>query len=52
MPQLVPCLGRFHMAKFVQHCIGKYIQGSGLDNTLLETQVFGKKVIEQVLNKC
>ena len=52
MPQLVPCLGRFHMAKCVQHCIGKYIQGSGLDNTLLETQVFGKKVIEQVLNKC
>ena len=22
---LVPCLGSFHMAKCVQHCIGKYI---------------------------
>ena len=29
---LVPCLGGFHMAKCVQHCIGKYIRGSGLDS--------------------
>ena len=29
---------------------GKYIRGSGLDDALVETQVFGKKVIEQVLN--
>ena len=48
---LVPGLGGFHMAKCVQHCIGKYIWGSGLDNTLVRTQVFGKKFIEQVLNK-
>ena len=47
---LVPCLRGFHMAKCVQHCIGKYIRGSGLDDALVETQVFGKKVIEQVLN--
>ena len=46
---LVPCLGGFHMAKYVQHCIGKYIQGSGLDDTLVESQVFWKKVIGQVL---
>ena len=46
---LVPCLSGFHMAKYVQHCIGKYIQGSGLDDTLMESQVFWKKVIEQVL---
>ena len=49
---LVPGFGGFHMAKCVQHSIGKYIWGSGLDNTLVGTQVFGKKFIEQVLNKC
>ena len=38
------------MAKCGQHSIGKYIRGSGLDDALMETQVFGKKVIEQVLN--
>ena len=47
---LVLCLGGFHMAKCVQHCIGKYIRGTCLDDALVETQVFGKKVIEQVLN--
>ena len=47
---LVPCLEGFHIAKCVQHSIGKYIRGSGLDNALVETLVFGKKVIEQVLN--
>ena len=34
----------------MQHCIGKYIRGSGLDDALVVTQVFGKKVIEQVLS--
>ena len=38
------------MAKCVQHCIGKYIRESSLDDSLVETQVFGKKVIDQVLN--
>ena len=47
---LVPCLGGFHMAKCVQHCIGKHIRGSDLDDPLVETQVFGKNLIEQVLN--
>ena len=43
---LVPYSGGFHMAKCLQRCTGKYIQGSGLDDALVETQVFGKKVIE------
>ena len=38
------------MEKCVQRCIGKYIWGSGLDEALVETVVFGKKVIQQVLN--
>ena len=40
----------FRRFSCVQHCIGKYIQGSGLEDAFVETQVFGKKVIEQVLN--
>ena len=47
---LVPCLGGFHMAKCLQHCTGKYIKGTGLDDVLLETNIFGKKTIEQILN--
>ena len=35
---------------FSDDCIGKYIRGSDFDDNLVETQVFGKKVIEQVLN--
>ena len=47
---LVLCLGGFHMAKCLQHCIGKYIKGTGLDDVLLETKIFDKKTIEQILN--
>ena len=46
----ISCLGGFCMAKCVRHCIGKYIQGSVLDDALVEAQVFRKKVIEQMLN--
>ena len=38
------------MAKCAQHCIGKYIRGSGLEDSLLETSIFGIKVVEQFLN--
>ena len=51
---LVPCLGGFHMAQHAQqcaqHCIEKYIRGSGLEDSLLETSIFGIKVVEQFLN--
>ena len=47
---LVPFLGGFHMAKCVQHCIGKYVRGSGLEDSLLETSIFGVKIVEQFLN--
>ena len=42
-------LGGFHMAKCVLHCIGKFIKGSGLDDVLIETRIFGAKVLEAVL---
>ena len=48
--KLVPLLGGFHMAKAAEHCIGKLVKGSGLDDTLVETKVFGVKVVEQVIS--
>ena len=37
------------MAKCAQHCIGKYIKGTGLEDCLVETGVFGVKVMESCL---
>ena len=47
--KLLPMLGGFHMAKCVEHCIGKFVRGCGLEDSLLETVVFGEKVLESVL---
>ena len=46
---LVPMLGGFHMAKCVQRSIGKYIKGTGLEDALVETGVFGVKVMESII---
>ena len=46
---LVPMLGGFHMAMCVQRCIGKYIKGTGLEDALVETGVFGVKVMESFI---
>ena len=43
-------LGGFHTAKCVKHCIGKCIQGSGIEESLRQTQVFGVNVVGAVLN--
>ena len=45
---LVPCLGSFHMGKCLEHCIGKHIKGTGLEDALIEYKVIGKKR----LSKC
>ena len=36
---LIPILGGFHMAKCVLHCIGKNLNGCGLEDGLVE-QIF------------
>ena len=46
---LLPMLGGFHMAKIVLGAIGKYVNGCGLEDALIETNVFGKKTIQAVL---
>ena len=40
LSNMIPMLGGFHMAKCVLHCIG---------NVLIETGVFGAKVLEATL---
>ena len=41
---VIPMLGDFHTAKYIEHCIGKYIQGSCIEESLRQTQVFGVNV--------
>ena len=33
--KLIPMMGEFHMTKCVLHCIGKYIKGSELEDSLI-----------------
>ena len=35
----------FHYAKILPHCIGCYISGSGLDDALIEAEVFEKRTL-------
>ena len=46
---LIPMLGGFHAAKCLQHCIGKFIKGSGLEESLRQTRFFGIKIVDSVL---
>ena len=36
---LVLCLGGFHMGKCLEHCIDKYIKGTGLEDGLIECKL-------------
>lgn len=47
---LVLCLGTFHMAKIALGCIGKFLKGSGAENILVESGVFGVNVVDSVLS--
>ena len=47
--QLVPMMGGFHMAKAAMHCIGKYLKGCGIEDAFVETETFGIKVAESVI---
>ena len=45
---LVSCLGGLHMGNCLEHCIRKYIKGTGLEDALIECKLIGKKR----LSKC
>ena len=47
---LIPMLGGCHTAKFLQHSIGKYVRGSGLEESLRQTRIFGVKIVNCVLD--
>ena len=43
-------LGVFYTAKYLELCIEKCIQRSGLKESLKQTRLFGVKVVDAVLN--
>ena len=46
--KVIPMMGSLRMTKCVQHCIGKYVKGSRLEDALVETKVFWVKVFQSV----
>ena len=47
---IFPMLGCFHTAKYVEHCIRKYIEGSCIEESMRQTQKFDVNVFDAVLN--
>ena len=47
---ILPLMGPFHWTRVLLKCQGKYLRGSGVDDALIECSVFGKGVLETVLN--
>ena len=47
---LFPILGMFHFAKVLLRCPGRYLRGSGIDDALIESKVFGPNTISTVLS--
>ena len=43
--------GWFHYAKILPHCNGCYISGSGLDDALIEADVFRKRTLISILTE-
>ena len=46
---LVPMLGGFHTTQCAQRCKGKYINGTDLEDALVQTGAFAFKVMESIL---
>ena len=42
-------MGMFHWVKVLLKCAGRYLQGSGIEDDLIETDVFGKLTVHSVL---
>ena len=41
--------GGFQMAKAAMHCVGKHLRGSGMEDAFVETETFGLKVAQSVI---
>ena len=46
---IFPMLGGFHMTKAALRCAGKYLHGSGIEDGVIEPDIFGPKTLETVL---
>lgn len=46
---LFPMLGMFHYTKVLLRCAGHYLSGSGVEDAVIESEVFGKQVLHAVL---
>ena len=38
------------MAKAAMRCAGKFLRGSGIEDSFIESRLFGRKIVEQVLS--
>ena len=47
---LYPCLGPFHWCRVLLKCQGKLLRGTGIDDALIECEVFGPIVLDTALN--
>ena len=45
-------LGSFHITKIIINCLGQYLEDSDITEALIETEVFGRKVVENALKGC
>lgn len=48
--KIILCLGDFHITKVIHACIAKYLQESGVRDVLIETNLFGMNVVDQILS--
>ena len=47
---IFPILGSFHMVKIACKCAGKYLRGSGIEDALIENEIFRPGVLDTVLS--
>ena len=48
---LIPMLGGFHTKKCSEHCVEKYIEETGIDDCLSQTNVVGVKAMKSLLEE-
>ena len=46
---IYPLMGGFHMQKILLRCCGSYLMGSGIEDALVEANIFEKKIVQQAL---
>ena len=46
---IFPILGTFHLSTAALKCAGKFVRGSGIEDTFIESRIFGPKTLESLL---